>query len=306
VVDQPPCALSGYVQGDGRSLTFDNGAFDVVISCDTLEHVPAPDRPAFLHELRRVAQHGVLLAAPFASAEVVAAEALLFNYIKAELGVEQIQLQEHAEYGLPELTTTCALLDEHSLPYRVYPSGYIHAWLFMMVAKHYLFARTGFDRQHDLHEQVDAYYTRFFAEHERCEPSYRHMLCIAHQGREAWLTAVDSALAPTMHAPHHADSRWPELASWLFQLTGLNLADKNLQPLRQVIATQDDTIKQQSQLVLSLQRSLRERDAQIYDLEQRAIWLASQAQEARRTLAAVENGVIMRLLRWWQQRGKKG
>jgi hypothetical protein len=55
---------------------------------------------------------------------------------------------------------------------------------------------------------------------------------------------------------------------------------------------------------LSLQRSLRERDAHLYDLEQRADWLATQAHEARRALDAVENGVIMRLLRWWQQRGR--
>jgi hypothetical protein len=301
VVDQPPCALPGYLQGDGRSLTFEDGAFDFVISCDTLEHVPPADRPGFLRELGRVARQGVLLAAPFASAEVVAAEALLFSYIQAELGVEQIQLKEHADYGLPNLDTVCALLDEHGMPHRVYPSGYVHAWLFMMVAKHYLLARTGFHSHHDLHEQVDAYYTRFFAAHERCEPSYRHALCIAHQQHTAWLDAVDAAIAPTIYAPHHADSRWPELAGWLFQLTGLSLNDKALQPLRQAVAAQEDTIRQQQQLVLSLQATLRERDAHIADLQQRATWLAAQAHDAQQALAAVEQGTLMRLLRWWQQ-----
>jgi hypothetical protein len=174
----------------------------------------------------------------------------------------------------------------------------------MMVAKHYLLARTGFHSHHDLHEQVDAYYTRFFAAHERCEPSYRHALCIAHPEHTAWLDAVDAAIAPTIYATHHADARWPELAGWLFQLVGLSLNDKALQPLRQAVATQEDVVGQQQQLILSLQGALRERDAHIADLEQRATWLAAQAYDARQALAAVEQGTLMRLLRWWQQRGR--
>src|SRR3712207_4889686 len=95
VLDQQPAELPGYVLGDGRGLRFDDAAFDFVVSCDTLEHVPAPDRPAFWRELLRVARYGVLLAAPFASPDVVAAEDLLFAFIKAELGFDQPQLKEH-------------------------------------------------------------------------------------------------------------------------------------------------------------------------------------------------------------------
>jgi hypothetical protein len=53
--------------------------------------------------------------------------------------------------------------------------------------------------------------------------------------------------------------------------------------------------------VLSLQATLRERDAHIADLQQRATWLAAQAHDAQQALAAVEQGTLMRLLRWWQQ-----
>lgn len=297
VVDQPPCALPGYMQGDGRRLTFADAAFDFVISCDTLEHVPAADRPAFLGELLRVARCGLVLAAPFASAEVVAAEALLFDYIKAELGVEQLQLKEHAGYGLPDLPAVRALLESQGRRCHVYPSGYVHAWLFMMVAKHYLFARTN---DYDLHEQVDAYYTRFFAAHERCEPAYRHVLLTACDAYAGWLAAADAAIGPTIHARQHAESRWPELAAWLVQLVGLRLDERRMQPLLHSLALQEEGSRAQNQLMLSLQQSLRERDARIADLEQRAEWLAGQSYEARQALAAVENGRIMRLLRWLQ------
>src|SRR3712207_1994299 len=137
VVDQVECDLPGYVRGDGRGLDFADRAFDFVISCDTLEHVPAPARPAFWQELLRAARHGVLLAAPFASPEVLAAEALLVGYIRAEMGLEHPMLKEHVDYGLPNLQDTCALLEQLDLRYLVYPSGYVHAWLAMMIAKHY-------------------------------------------------------------------------------------------------------------------------------------------------------------------------
>ncbi|NJL32553.1 MAG: class I SAM-dependent methyltransferase [Chloroflexaceae bacterium] len=64
VLDQPACQLEGYIQGDGRHLQFADQSFDLVISCDAYEHVPAADRPGFWQELLRVAQAGVLLTAP--------------------------------------------------------------------------------------------------------------------------------------------------------------------------------------------------------------------------------------------------
>jgi SAM-dependent methyltransferase len=304
VVDQPSATLPGYIQGDGRSLNFDDAAFDFVISCDTLEHVPAPDRPAFWRELLRVAHYGVLLAAPFASSEVVAAEALLLRYINVELGVDHVQLKEHADNGLPEIDATRALLDVLDLQYVIYPSGNVHTWLVMMITKHYLYARAGFEN-YELHEQLDAYYTRFLAANERCEPSYRHVFLVARRGSERWLNTADEVIAPTIRERCDAHEGWPNLVTLLIQLTQMRLNEKHTHTLTQAVSSQEETIRTQSQIILSLQRSLREQDAQIADLEQRSHWLTNQAYEARRALAAVENGVMMRLLRWWQQRQKK-
>ncbi len=289
VVDQQPCDLPGFVSGDGRKLPFPDKAFDFVISCDTLEHVPAPDRPAFWQELLRVARYGLLLAAPFSLPEVVAAESLLFTYIKAELGVEQIQLKEHCEYGLPDLDTTCAFLEANGRRYRVYPSGYVHAWLAMMVAKHYLLGQTN---DHDLHEQLDAYYTRFLSANERREPAYRHMVVVECDEYGDWLTATATALQPTICTTEPVGQyAWPEVVNWLFQFVSVSLSQQAIHPLTQTIAAHTQTIQM-------LQQTLTQREAQVYDLEQRARWLEEQAVASRRALAAVEQGRVMRLMRW--------
>ena len=53
-----------------------------------------------------------------------------------------------------------------------------------------------------------------------------------------------------------------------------------------------------SERMAELERALAQRDAQVADLEARAAWLEDQAHAARRELAAVQNGRLMRLLRW--------
>ncbi|MCU0492383.1 MAG: class I SAM-dependent methyltransferase [Chloroflexaceae bacterium] len=282
VLDRPAADLEGYVQGDGRGLHFGDDSFDVVISCDTLEHVPAPDRPAFWRELLRVARYGVLLAAPFASPETVAAEALLLDYIKAALGVDQPQLREHAEFGLPERALTVATLGELGLRYRVYPTGYVHAWLTMMLAKH-----TPVFADYDLHERLDSYYTSFFGPDERREPAYRLCWVVEKNGQGGWLDAVDHALAPTIrNGPPAAGPGWPDLATWLLQVDSV-----------QRHQTQAQAIATQAQTIYGLQAALAQREAHIRDLEQRTQWLDEQARESRRALAAVENGLVLRLLR---------
>jgi tRNA (mo5U34)-methyltransferase len=54
----------------------------------------------------------------------------------------------------------------------------------------------------------------------------------------------------------------------------------------------------QSQQNQHLHQILAQRDARIADLEKRAHWLAEQSRAARHALAAVEQGRVLRLLRW--------
>lgn len=49
---------------DACQMPFSDGAFQVVVSLDTLEHIPRDLRPAFLNELKRVASRAVVLSCP--------------------------------------------------------------------------------------------------------------------------------------------------------------------------------------------------------------------------------------------------
>lgn len=293
---QPGDNLPGYVQGDGRVLDFADQSFDMVFSCDTLEHVPAADRPAFWGELLRVARHGVLLAAPFGLPEVVAAEDLLFRYIQAELGVEQPQLREHREYGLPTLEATRALLDTLGLDYRVYPSGYVHSWLVMMLARHYLSLHVA---DPYMLQQLDSYYIRFLSHSERREPAYRHMFAVATERPNTWLAAVHARLLPSIQqGPPAHDATWPELAHGLLQLLSIKLDSQRYHGLHTMLQGMTAQLAADAQAGQELRQELARRNQQLADLEQRARWYEAQAHEARRQLAAIENGRVLRILRW--------
>ena len=60
----PEAELRNYVRATGMQLPFRDRAFDLVCSLDTLEHIPADGRAAFIGELIRVTRDGLYLAFP--------------------------------------------------------------------------------------------------------------------------------------------------------------------------------------------------------------------------------------------------
>ena len=54
IVDVVPGDMPNYHQYEGGKLPFEDTSFDLVCSCDTLEHVLPGDRQAFIGELARV------------------------------------------------------------------------------------------------------------------------------------------------------------------------------------------------------------------------------------------------------------
>ena len=101
LVDLEPAASEGLVLGTGSRLPFADGALDLVVAVDTLEHVPPGEREAFVRECCRVARRGAVLAGPYAHPDVDEAEEILSAFLHDKLGLEHRYLAEHRALGLP-------------------------------------------------------------------------------------------------------------------------------------------------------------------------------------------------------------
>lgn len=290
-LDQVPAQLPGYVQGNGTRLDFADDSFDFVVSADTLEHVPELERPAFIAELLRVARLGLVLVAPTQDPATDAAEELLLAYIRAEHGVTQIQLAEHRTNGLPRLDPLTTQLNDYGYKYYVYPSGFLHSWLAMMLLKFYMQKLTG---DTDLHMAIDQYYIRHLSAEERREPSYRHGVVVAKRNEAGWIEAVEAALRPTVQPAAEASAAaWQGVAGWLADVATLRHA--NGAGAATALA---QTINAQQAQLATLTALLAEREARLADAERRAGWYREQAEHTRAELRSVANGRVLRLLTW--------
>ncbi|MGH9267496.1 MAG: class I SAM-dependent methyltransferase, partial [Acidimicrobiales bacterium] len=123
------------VLGSGTALPFADRSFDLVVSADTLEHVPAPARPAFIAELLRVGAGPVVLVAPFRDPRTEICERLVNSYYVARLGHSLGPLDEHAACGLPDLDWLRAHLDGLGVDHEEAGDGWIYHWLAFMLLK---------------------------------------------------------------------------------------------------------------------------------------------------------------------------
>ncbi len=323
VLDVLESDLPGYVRGDGTALHFNDNSFDLLVSADTFEHIPGPQREQFWHELLRVARHGVILLAPFATPEVNAAERLLFEYIKVELHAEHGPLSEHLLYGLPELDRWLLFLAGEGVAARAYPTGYIHAWLAMMLLKHMLMRiDPGLTTQH----LIDSYYNVCFFPTERRNPAYRQL--IIAEKTPGLLDAVDAVITPTLMPDlPDASAAWgqalaPTLLTVLQRQLG-TLGDQvqrvqapsdQTQGYHEQVRMLEHTLSSQVINNTHLQAQLAQKEAELaqlhqhlaqmtaqhaaaqHDVVERARWQEERAVALQHQLDAVQRGRVMRLL----------
>ncbi|MBC8163795.1 MAG: methyltransferase domain-containing protein [Roseiflexaceae bacterium] len=335
VLDLPPCDLPGYVQGDGTNMQFADSSFDLVVCCDTLEHIPPALRDTFIKELVRVARYGVVLICPIDDYRTALAEKVLYAYIHAELHAWHDQLREHREYGLPQRPLVRESFAGAGCELRDYPSGDLHAWLPMMLAKHYLL-KFG-QSQPELQFGLDELYNRSYAYSERREPSYRRLIVAVKDDQHSWFEAVDDALAPTVaHGSGIDPARWHGLSEQVLALFQIGQDDRreelraqmlqtyiegqrnHVANLDGIIANQQNHVSNLDRIIADQQMAIQHQQNQmshlqylvglgedkheqlrehIADLEQRATWLQGQADEARRQLEAVQNGAVMKVVK---------
>lgn len=207
--------LPGYVRGSGLELPFAAETFDLVISCDTLEHIPAEDRPCFLATLLRVSKYGLVLAAPFNDPAVATAEAIVLDFSKAKCQLDHPPLQEHRLYGLPDLAAARAVLNEQGYRTEAFPTGYLTDWLLMMLAKQFMLT---LPNGPELNQLTDYYYNRtYHNDGQLGRPNYRTMLIAAKQEPAAWLDRIRDAFS-RRESPGAGRPDAPEKMMWLVDL----------------------------------------------------------------------------------------
>ncbi len=96
----------------GEPLPFEDGAFDVAVAIEVLEHVPPAQRPSLIRELQRVSRLATIVCCPVNTPEVVEAERRFSACAKAVSGREVDFLVEHRDNGLPDAAEIVSWFNE--------------------------------------------------------------------------------------------------------------------------------------------------------------------------------------------------
>ena len=173
VVDREGPAQEVVLIAEALALPFADRAFDVVVSLDTLEHVPRSGRADFVKELGRVTRDALLLTAPFDGSRVSEAESILAGFLRYRLKIDHRFLEEHLEHGLPDRQAISRAISRQVGPVVAIPNGCLDRWLLMMGLSFYLDADPNLGV---LKRQVSALYNRSYYRSDNAEPAYRYLL----------------------------------------------------------------------------------------------------------------------------------
>jgi SAM-dependent methyltransferase len=233
VTDREGLAPAVALLADACALPFADRSFDVVVSIDTLEHVPPPRRPGLLAELGRVTGDALLLAAPFHRPRVAEAEVILAGFLKSRLKLDHRFLDEHLLYGLPDREATARAMVEQVGPVVAVPNGCLDRWLLMMGLSLYLDVDPNLA---DLKRQVSALYNVRYYRRDNSEPAYRHLL--AARRPPAPLLEASALMAP----PGDEGRLDFSAMAVLIEMTGIDLlkdAYRSITALQQEIGSKD-------------------------------------------------------------------
>jgi len=95
------------VIGDGLNLPFRDDVFDIVVSIDTVEHIPKPIRLNFYRELKRVCKKKVILTCPIQSDDGTflgkTYDIIFQSFYERTYGVKEPNTAQHIVAGHPTL-----------------------------------------------------------------------------------------------------------------------------------------------------------------------------------------------------------
>jgi GT2 family glycosyltransferase len=178
VIDTLDIKLNGYIQGDGTSLPFVDGEFDIVMTNDVLEHIPAAYRNSFCNELKRVSKNLIVLTAPFFSSTNALAEKIHYEYMLKQINIDHGMLGEHLTNGTPDLNAITGLFKDSGFNVFNYGTGNVYNWLLFSFLKETVGTS---NEVLPMIEWIDSFINQTFFESEMLvEPAYRHTMVISN------------------------------------------------------------------------------------------------------------------------------
>lgn len=130
--------LKNYVRVNSVNLPFKDNEFDIVVSCDTLEHIKPKERDQFIAEMIRVSKHYVFICAPFGSDNVTKAEYMADSFYKSMSGESYVWLKEHREYGLPKKDWIRKAIRKSNCFFDEFDHSSIDLWTLMLSSSFFL------------------------------------------------------------------------------------------------------------------------------------------------------------------------
>ncbi len=167
---------ASYIRGDGVSWPFLPESFDIVTTCDTLEHVPPQERSAFIERLLDTSKDLVILAAPFEDTLTNLVEQIYLEFHRKHHFLELAALEEHQRHSLPHLSQVTEAAEQRGLPYYAFPSGYLPDWLLMAFLG---YATLNLMGSSEAYLRLQELYNRSFCRQEAVAPGYRRVVVIS-------------------------------------------------------------------------------------------------------------------------------
>ncbi|MDI6892257.1 MAG: methyltransferase domain-containing protein [Actinomycetota bacterium] len=272
ILDVASCERPNYIRGDGTSLPFTDGAFDVVSSLDVYEHIPTGERDRFIDEICRVSRDLVILSAPFKNRDVELVEKVLYEYVARVFG-EFPTLKEHIDRGLPDLDDLLHRLENKGLLVINFPSGYLYNWLVMMLVKHYIMATLNSQK---VQAQFDKLYNVHFSHDEFRSPSYRQVVVASKVEGESFLKKLAGEFRPTETSAEEVGYRL-QLFQMLLDLLNLQVSQQltaqeaYIRELEQKAKAQEKKIAPLEKQILAMEKTLELKEQHIANLEKFAI-----------------------------------
>ena len=194
-LDLADCSAAGFIKGDGSRIPFKGGSFDVVSAMDVLEHIPRSKRRNFIGELCRVSRDAVIVCAPDGEKAVESAEAVVASAIREQLGIENEQLREHRENGLPGREEVDRAFAEEMGAGESFCSGSLASWLLGQTVRGFFLGRRETPR---FLEAVDKYMISTFNRTEFVLSPYRRFWIFSKRAGSADLESFRQKLPQRM------------------------------------------------------------------------------------------------------------